>query len=306
MEATPVDYDRTVSTVVTATTPAELIAAGFLARYPKITRDIYRIHLKQWFQWCADLGIDPMTAQRAHIEAFARHIEGLGRKPQTVAGKLNAVCGLYRIAHLDGHIDRDPGAHVRRPRVEFVSSTNGLTRPEFADMLTAAQAESITVHALICLLGLNGLRLGECLSADIEHLGHERGYRTLHLPYRKGGKIGTVSLATRTTWAIEQAVDGREVGPIVRGRDGTRMKPGTARRIVRRLAASCGISKRLSPHSFRHSFITMALDCGVPERDIIDSTGHTSSRMLQYYDRNRGAIERNATHAVAAFVGAAG
>jgi len=49
----------------------------------------------------------------------------------------------------------------------------------------------------------------------------------------------------------------------------------------------------------------MALDAGVPERDIIDSTGHADSSMIRYYDRNRGGIERNATHAVAAFVGAA-
>jgi hypothetical protein len=35
------------------------------------------------------------------------------------------------------------------------------------------------------------------------------------------------------------------------------------------------------------------------------STGHSSTVMISYYDRNRGSIERNATHAVAAFVGVA-
>lgn len=299
--------DRNASTLVTSTTPAELVAAGYLARYPKITRDIYRIHLRHWFEWCHRLRIDPMDAQRMHIEAFARHLsEELDRKPQTVAGKLNAVCGFYRFAHIDGLILVDPGAHVRRPKIEFVSSTNGLTRPEFADVLRAAECEGITSHALICLLGLNGLRLGECLASNIEHLNHQRGYRTLHLPYRKGGKVGTLSLSVRAAWAVEQAVAGRTTGPILLGRDGNRLLPAAARRTVRRLAAQCGIGKRLSPHSLRHTFVTMALDAGVPERDIIDSTGHSSSKMIQFYDRNRGAIERNATHAVAAFVGAAG
>lgn len=301
------DTNATTSTLITPTTPAELIAAGYLARYPKITRDCYRIHLRHWFEWCHDLRVDPLEAQRAHIETWARHLsEDLERKPQTVAGKLNAVCGLYRFAHLDGHIAADPGAHVRRPKIEFVSSTNGLTRPEFADVLAAAEAESTTAHAMICLLGLNGLRIGETLAANIDHLGHQRGYRTLHLPYRKGGKVSTLSLAVRTAWAIEQSLDGRTDGPILVGRDGTRLKIAAARRTVRRLAKRCGINKRLSPHSLRHTFVTMALDAGVPERDIIDSTGHSSSKMVMFYDRNRGAIERNATHAVAAFVGAAG
>lgn len=299
--------ERIASTIVVPTTPAELIAAGFLARYPANTRDIYRIHLRQWFTWCQELGVDVLAAERMHIEAFARHLaEDLDRKPQTVAGKLNAICGLYKFAYLDGHIPRDPGAHVRRPKIHFQSSTNGLTRPEFADILRAAEAEGPVTHALVCLLGLNGLRIGECLASNIEHLANQRGYRTLHLPYRKGGKVSTLSLAVRTSWAVDQVIDGRTEGPILLGRDGTRLKVAAARRTVRRLARTCGITKRLHPHSFRHTFVTMALDAGVSERDIIDSTGHSNSSMIHYYDRNRGAIERNATHAVAAFVGAAG
>src|SRR4051794_26215952 len=110
----PVITERTSSSVILPTTPVELIAAGFLARYPKITRDIYKIHIRQWFIFCEEMGVHPLKVQRIHIEAWARHLdEDLGRKPQTVAGKLNAVCGLYRFATLDEHIDRDPSIQVR-------------------------------------------------------------------------------------------------------------------------------------------------------------------------------------------------
>ena len=44
-------------------------------------------------------------------------------------------------------------------------------------------------HALISLLALNGLRVSEATGADIEHLGLERGHRTLTIT-RKGGKGG--------------------------------------------------------------------------------------------------------------------
>ena len=284
-----------------------IIAGGFLARYNPTTRNLYRIHLRQWFDWCALHSVSVLEVKRAHIEAWARHLaEDEGRKPQTVASKLNAVCGFYRFAHLDEFITSDPGVHVRRPKIEFASSTQALTRPEFADLLKAAQDDGAMSHALVCLLGLNGLRIGECLASNIADLGHDRGYRTLHLPYRKGGKVSTMSLAVRTTWAVEQAIDGRNAGPILLGRDGNRMHKSSATRLIRRLCRQIGVTKNIHPHSLRHTFATLALDAGVPERDILDSTGHSSSRMLQYYDRNRGAIERNATHAVAAFVGAAG
>ena len=57
-------------------------------------------------------------------------------------------------------------------------------------------------RALACLLALNGLRISEALNTDIEHLGLERGHRTLTIT-RKGGKIVTIPLAPRTARAID-------------------------------------------------------------------------------------------------------
>lgn len=301
------DADRTALPAAVNTVATPFIVGSFLARYPANTRNIYRSHLKQWFAWCEDHGLDPMVVQRGHIEAWARHLgEERGLKASTVAAKLNCICGMYRFAYLDGHLAMDPAAHVRRPKVQFVSSTNGVSRSQLADVLKYAEAEGPTTYAFMCLIALNGLRIGECLATDIDHLGYERGYRTLFLPHRKGGKVATLSLAVRTSYAVEQATRGRDTGPLLLGRDGTRMKVAAARRTVRRLCRKAGISKRISPHSFRHSFVTLALDAGVPERDIMASTGHSTPTMIAYYDRNRGSIERNATHAVAAFIGVAG
>ena len=299
--------DRTLFPARVNTTGAmRMIVMGYLLRYPANTRKIYTSHLKQWLAWCEDHGLDPLTVQRGHIEAWGRWLgEDRGLKASTVAAKLNCICGMYRFASLDGHLQLDPGAHVRRPKVQFVSSTNGLTRSQLADMLRHAEADGPNTYAMMCLLALNGLRIGECLAVDIEHLGQERGYQTLYLPHRKGGKVGTLSLAIRTAYAIDRIVAGRTTGPLLLGRDGSRLKVAAARRTVRRLCKKSGITKRITPHSCRHTFVTLALDAGVPERDIMASTGHSSGQMIAYYDRNRGSIERNATHAVAAFVGVA-
>jgi integrase/recombinase XerD len=300
--------DRTLfpSRVNSASGPLQMIVMGFLLRYPANTRKIYQSHLKQWLAWCEEHGLEPLTVQRGHIEAWGRWLAEVRHlKASTVAAKLNCICGMYRFAYLDGHIALDPGAHVRRPKVQFVSTTNGLTRSQLADLLRYAELDGPTTYAMMCLLALNGLRIGECLSIDVEHLGQERGYRTLYLPHRKGGKVGTLSLAIRTAYALDRIVGNRSEGPLLLGRDGTRLKVAAARRTVRRLCRQAGITKRITPHSCRHTFVTLALDAGVPERDIMASTGHSSGVMIAYYDRNRGSIERNATHAVAAFVGVA-
>jgi len=81
---------------------------------------------------------------------------------------------------------------------------------------------------------------------------------------------------------------------------------GTARRgWVRRLAKRAGISKRIGPHSLRHSFVTAALDAGVPLRDVQEAASHADPRTTMRYDRARQSLDRHATYIVATFVAGA-
>ena len=88
-------------------------------------------------------------------------------------------------------------AYVRRPRVDYESHAIGLDRNELGALLVASGLGPPTEHAPISLLALNGLRVSEATGADIEHLGLERGHRTLTIT-RKGGKVVTIPLAPRT------------------------------------------------------------------------------------------------------------
>ena len=158
-------------------------------------------------------------------------------------------------------------------------------------------------HALACLLALNGLRISEALGADIEHLGVERGHRTLTIT-RKGGKIVTIPMAPRTARAIDLCVGERDEGPIFLNWDASRrLDRHAATRIVRRLAKAAGIEKRVTPHSLRHSFITAALDAGVALRDVQEAASHADPRTTMHYDRARGSLDRHATYIVATFLG---
>lgn len=79
-----------------------------------------------------------------------------------------------------------------------------------------------------------------------------------------------------------------------------------ADRTVKRLAKRAGITKRISPHSLRHSFfITAALDAGVPLRDVEEAASHADPRTTMRYDRARQSLDRHATYIVAAFVAGA-
>ena len=87
--------------------------------------------------------------------------------------------------------------------------------------------------------------------------------------------------------------------------DGRRLDRHGAGRMVRRVARRAGISKAVGPHTLRHTFITAALDAGVPLRDVQEAASHADPRTTMRYDRARGNLDRHATYIVAAYIAGA-
>ena len=188
--------------------------------------------------------------------------------------------------------------------MDYESHAAALDRNELGALLVAAGLGPPTEHALISLLALNGLRISEATGADIEHLGLERGHRTLIIT-RKGGKVATIPLAPRTARAIDLAIGERTGGPVFLAADGRRLDRHGAGRVVRRTARRAGIGKVVTPHTLRHAFITAALDAGVPLRDAQEVASRADPRTTMRYDRARGSLDRHATYIVAAYVAGA-
>ena len=186
---------------------------------------------------------------------------------------------------------------------DYESHATALDRNEVGALLVAAGLGPPTEHALISLLALNGLRVSEATGADIEHLGLERGHRTLVIT-RKGGKVVTIPLAPRTARAIDLAIGERTEGPLFLAA-GKRLDRHGAARVVRRVTRRAGINKQVSPHTLRHALITAALDVGVPLRDVQEAASHADPRTTMRYDRARTSLDRHATYIVATYIAGA-
>jgi len=286
-------------------TDAERLAlAGYLAGYRGLTREAYTLDLRQFTAWCRTRSVSVFAVRRADIETFARELEAKGRARATVTRRLCTIAGFYKYAVEEELLEHSPAAHVRRPRLDYESHATALDRNELGALLVAAGLGPPAEHALISLLALNGLRVSEATGADIEHLGLERGHRTLVIT-PKGGKVVTIPLAPRTARAIDLAIGERVSGPLFTAADGRRLDRHGAARIVRRVTRRTGIAKHISPHTLRHAFITAALDAGVPLRDVQEAASHADPRTTMRYDRARTGLDRHATYIVAAFVAGA-
>lgn len=281
---------------------ADTLVKRFLIPYPKNTKHAYETDLKLWFRWCADKGIDVLAAERWHIESYDKEIEASGLKPSTRQRKLIAICGFYRYAEQEEVIDKSPGRYVRRPSVPNISESGWLQRFEIGPFLTAADERGPNHAALCCLLCLNGLRVSEVVDSSIEDISIVGGHRILTIT-RKGGKKAEVPLAPRTFRSVMKAIGERTNGPIILDGLGQRMTRHSAARAVRLVAKRAAIDRKIGPHALRHTYITLALDAGVPLRDVQLDAGHANPSTTVRYDHGGRNLDRHSTYVVSAFVG---
>lgn len=278
---------------------AQLAAAAFLARYDGRTLDAYRHDLRVFFQWAAEVGLEVLAATRPEIELYVRTLQERGLAPSTIDRRLSTVCGLYRFAHIDGRISSNPAQYVRRPQVH-PSQARGLDRGELGAFLFAAERVDHAHAALAVLLGLNGLRVSEACSTNIEDLAVERGHRTLRIT-GKGNKPAVMPIVPRTARTLDLAIGERTAGPILLRRDGKRLDRRTAHRWVRSIGKRAGLVP-VHPHMLRAAFIMAALDAGVPLREVQIAARHADPRTTTVYDHRRQNFDKHAAYVVVAFV----
>ena len=94
-----------------------LVAAWLLGFGSAHTRRNYASDIAGWLKFCDTYCIDPLTARRPHIDAWARSLETSGLAPRTVARRLAAVSSWYGFLVVEEVRPDSPAEHVRRPRV---------------------------------------------------------------------------------------------------------------------------------------------------------------------------------------------
>lgn len=245
-----------------------LAVGSFLARHREPTLTAYTQDLRAFVGWCQSYEREPLRVTRGELEMYVRNLESRGYAAATVARRFGTVATFFKYAVIDGLIAANPAEAVTRPKVAWEGQKRTVLHPlEFAAMLAAARTSGPNDHALVCLLGMLGLRVSEACATDIGDLRYEAGYELLHV-LGKGAKPADIPLPIPVLRAVREAVDGRTAGPILRTRTGRRVDRAGASRALTRVARAAGISHPISPHGLRHTFCTTGLVAGISIRDM--------------------------------------
>lgn len=267
----------------------------------------YRSALDRWTAWCHASSLDPMKARRDDIEGFIRESSDGYARVSYACALATAIAGCYRFAYDSGYIPLNPAVNIRRPKRDKASRGTWLTRQEAGRLMDHCETlPDPRVAALVETYLLLGVRASEPLNAGVRDLKPFNGRRTLTVRRKahNGGALRQqLMLAPRLDEAYTRMLGRRADGPLfIRFEDGSRLTSRGACGMVQRACRETGIDRDITPHSLRRTFVTLARDAGIPDRDIMASGGWTNPSMLDYYDRERVSVERHAGVALSAWL----
>lgn len=213
----------------------------------------------------------------------------------SVTRTLSAVRSLHKFALAEGEVDIDVAARVHPPKAPS-RFPKALTIAEVTNLIESipdtdtSDTTDLRDRALVEMLYSTGARVSEITGLDIDDVDLEHNLVLLH---GKGGKdrivpVGGPALVALHRWLVR----GRPVwvrsnsGPSVFLNSlGRRLSRQSAGNILAVRGKASGLTKKISPHTLRHSFGTHLLEGGADIRAVQELLGHASVTTTQIYTK---------------------
>ena len=244
----------------------------------------YRADLIEFETYLDSQKLRPATADVRAVRGWLAALHTRGLDPVSVVRKLAAVRSFYRFLVRRGVVASNPARELRGPRptrklVNFLPADEAAALVEAEALGGAARARDV---AILELLYATGLRVSELAGLDVESI--DRDAQTVRV-FGKGRKERIVPYGVPAARALD-AYLGREArgqGPVFKNARGGRLGVRSIRALVARAAGAAGVTRRVSPHTLRHSFATHLLDRGADLRMIQELLGHSRLSTTQRY-----------------------
>jgi integrase/recombinase XerD len=247
----------------------------------------YRRDLTKYLNWS-------LNNPGASIKDYAKSISNLA--PSSLERNFSAVRSFHNYLNREFKI-ADPtddlpetGKRQRLPKA--------LTVEEVTKLVEAAKDPSAPItlrdYLLLELLYSTGARVSEVVGINLNDISESviGGESIWVLKLRgKGGKERIVPLGSYAKSAIDDylvrcrpsLLKKLNEGALFLNTRGTRLSRVSAWEIVKKAAIKSGLTARVTPHIFRHSYATHLLDGGADIRVVQELLGHASVTTTQIY-----------------------
>ncbi len=268
------------------------------------TRKAYASDSAQFARWASARELAPGSVDVRGLRRYVAGLSELGQAPATVARKLAALRGLFRVQVALGRRTENPADLLSSPK-RAQRLPRVLKAPDVATLLDRIPATTpleLRDRAMFELAYASGLRAEELVTLDVDWIDFDGESVRVE---GKGERTRLVPAGEHALRALERYLargrpllvgDGSRA--LFLSKSGRRLGTSDVRRRLRtwsRLAASRAPAlAEAHPHALRHSFATHLLEGGADLRAIQELLGHASISTTQVYTRVESARLRRA------------
>ncbi len=237
------------------------------------------------------LDISPDKLELYHLQLFLKWITELGMTARTQARVISGLRAFYRYLLLENVVQRDPTELLDSPKIglKLPVTLNLNEIDQLIGKLDLSKPEGKRNKAMLETLYGCGLRVSELVNLRISNLFFKDGFIKVT---GKGNKERLVPIGSIAQHEIVYYLSDIRPHTIVKkghedilflSRRGTNLTRVMMFTIIKRLAVLAGIKKRISPHTFRHSFATHLVEGGADLRAVQEMLGHESITTTEIY-----------------------
>ena len=256
------------------------LAQNSVESYMRDLRSFAHFILRMW-------DVPPQKVEPQMIERYIAWLFDRGREKTSQARALSGVKSFFNFLMISDKIENSPAEFILSPKfgrqLPDILSTDEIDR--IIATVDTSSVKGLRDCAMLELLYSCGLRVSELVSLKIQDLFFGEGYIRV---IGKGDKQRLVPISATARERVHRYLDKR---PETRsGEDalflnnrGSRLTRVMVFTILKQAARNAGIEKRISPHTFRHSFATHLLEGGASIRQVQEMLGHESILTTEIY-----------------------
>jgi len=245
-----------------------------LKNYSQSTVNSYLNGLYKFIDYVQGGKIEEVTP--AHISEFLVRTKRENDYSYSTMKQLIASVRFLYIEVLKKNIDFDFTIKMKKPsRIPVVLSVEEVQR--LLNSFTNVKHKTIFT---LCYSA--GLRVGEILNLKLKDIDSDR--MQIRIEQGKGQKDRYSILSEKVLVLLREYV--KEYQPadyLFEGQGGGQYSASSIQALMRRHKKKCGITKKATPHTLRHSFATHLLDNGTDTRFIQELLGHKHISTTQIY-----------------------
>lgn len=255
--------------------------------------DAYLHDVELLTQWMLLQGLqkNPAAVVQEDLQQFLKAIAEMGMGANSQARIISGLRAFFKYAMLEQIVQQNPTELLEAPKLKR-ALPEVLSFGEIEAIIGAidqSTPEGVRNKAMLETLYSCGLRVSELVNLQLSQLYMDVGFVRV---FGKGSKERLVPIGRDAIKYIQLYRDNVRVHvPVQKGEEdmvflnnrGRRLSRVMVFLIIKAMAAKAGITKNISPHTFRHSFATHLVEGGADLRAVQEMLGHESITTTEIY-----------------------